>query len=83
MKTILIDEKCEAEITLAQAVSAKNVLQNCSGNSPNEFVLGFNINTPISTDKLAALEYVTTSDIEWIYTQHKKALQKLKARENM
>lgn len=48
MGKTLDDEKCEPEIALAWAVSAKNALQNHSGYSPNELVFGSNINTPIS-----------------------------------
>ena len=64
MEKTLEDEKCELEITLAWAVSAKNALQNHSGHSPNELVFGFNINTPsVLTDQLLALKAATTSDM--------------------
>ena len=43
---MLENEKCEPEIALVWAVSAKNALRNDSGHNPNGLVLGFNINTP-------------------------------------
>ena len=64
MEKTLEDEKCEPEIALAWVVSAKNGLQNHLEHSPNELVLGFNINTPsILTDYLPALEAATTSEM--------------------
>ena len=47
MEKMLEDEKCKPEITLAWGVSARNVLMNHSGHSPNELVFGSNINTMI------------------------------------
>ncbi|GAB1599998.1 hypothetical protein Ahia01_000277300 [Argonauta hians] len=64
MEKTLQDEKCELEIALAWAVSAKNALQNHSGHSPNELVFGSNINTPsVLIDQLPALDASTTSDM--------------------
>ena len=60
----LEDEKCEAEITLAGAASAKNGLQNHLEHGPNELVFGFDINTSsVLTDQLPALEAATTSEM--------------------
>ena len=60
----LKDEKCEPEIALAWAVSAKYAFQNHLGYSQNELVFGFNINTPLAlTDQLLSLEAATTSEI--------------------
>ena len=51
-------------MALAWAVSAKNVLQNCGGYSPNQLVFGRNVNMPtVLEDKLPALESNTSSDI--------------------
>ena len=64
MEKTLEDEKCEPEIALSWAVCAKNTLQNYFGHSPNELVVGFNINTPsVLTDQLPALEAATTSNM--------------------
>ena len=64
MQKTLLDVKCEPQIALAWAVSAKNALQNHSGFSPNQLVFGHSVNTPcILTDKLPALESTTLSDI--------------------
>ena len=46
MEKTLEYEKCETEIALAWAISAKNGLQNHLEHSSNELVFGFNINTP-------------------------------------
>ena len=59
-----LDEKCETEIALAWAVSAKNAFQNHSGHSPNELVFRSNINTPlVLTHQLTALEAATTNNM--------------------
>ena len=64
IEKMLEDEKYEPEITLAWAVSAKNALQNYSGQSPNELVFGSNINTPsVLTYRLPALEAATRSNM--------------------
>ena len=47
MEKTLEDEKCEPEIALARAGSAKNALQNQLGHCPNGLVFGFNINAPL------------------------------------
>ena len=58
------DTKCEPELALAWAVSAKNALQNKSGFSPNQLAFGYNINLPtVLTDLPPALESTTSSDI--------------------
>ena len=63
MKTIE-DCKCDREIALAWAVSAKNALQNQGGYSPNQMVLGCNVNLPsVVTDMPPALEPSTCSEI--------------------
>lgn len=63
MKKTVEEEKCEPEVALAWAISAKNALHNNSGYSPNEIVFGFNVNTPsVLTDQLPALDTHTTSD---------------------
>ena len=66
MQKTLLDFKCEPQIALAWAISAKNALQNHGRFSPNKLVFGhdFYINTPcILTDKLPALESTTLSGI--------------------
>ncbi|XP_057305251.1 uncharacterized protein LOC130642182 [Hydractinia symbiolongicarpus] len=72
------DTKCEPDVALAWALSAKNSLQNHGGYSPNQLVFGHNVNTPtILTDHLPALEPTTSSEIV------RKNLSALhKAREN-
>ena len=63
MKTIS-DTKCDADIALAWAVSAKNSLQNHDGFSPNQLVFGRNISLPsVLHDELPALEQYNSSDI--------------------
>ena len=60
----MLDVKCEPQIALPWAVSAKNALQNHGGFSPNQLVFGHNINTPcILTDKVPAPESTISSDI--------------------
>ena len=77
MKKTLENKKCEPEIALAWAVSAKNALQNHSGHSPNELVFGFNINTPsVLTDQLLALEAATTSDVVRVNLNASHAVRK-------
>ena len=64
MERTLEDEKCEPEIALVWAVSAKNALQNNLGHSLNESVFGFNINTlSVLTDQLLALKAVINSEM--------------------
>ena len=61
---LMLDEKCEPEITLARTDCAKNALQNHFGHSPNELVIGSNINTlSILTDQLPTLEATTTCNL--------------------
>ena len=64
MEKSLEDKKCEPEIALAWTIRVKKGLQNHLEHSPNELVLGSNINTPsILTDQLPALEAPTTSNV--------------------
>ena len=59
-----LDVKCELDMALAWAVSAKNALQNCGGYSPNQPMFSRNVNMPtVLEDKLPALESNTSSDI--------------------
>ena len=63
MKT-LQDAKCDPEMALAWAVSAKNALQNKGGYSPNQLVFGFNTNLPsLISDLPPALSSTTSSEI--------------------
>lgn len=58
----LADEKCDVEVALIWAAWAKNALQDHSGPCPNEFVFGFNVNTPsILTDQLPSLHSTTSN----------------------
>ena len=58
------DAKCEPEIALAWACSAKNALQNHDGYSPNQLVFGHNVNVPtVLTDSLPALATTTSNEI--------------------
>ena len=64
MQKTFDDVKCELNMALAWAVSAKNALQNCGGYSPNQFVFGNIVNMPtVLEGKLPALESNTSSDI--------------------
>ena len=64
MQKTLDDVKCELDMALASAVSAKNASQNRGGYSPNQLVFGRNVNMPtVLEDKLPALESNTSSDI--------------------
>ena len=59
-KKIHEDVKCEADVTLAWAVSAKNSLSIVNGFSPNQLGFSFNPNMPILlNDYPPALEYTT------------------------
>ena len=58
------DAKCEPEVALAWACSAKNALQNNNGYSPNQLVFGHNVNLPSTlTDNLPALKTTTSNEI--------------------
>ena len=58
------DIGCSLETALAWAVAAKNGLQNHGGYSPNQLVLGFNVNIPsVLNDKLPALTTTTQSEM--------------------
>ena len=61
MGKILEHEKCEPEIALAGAISAKNALQNHLEHSPNKLVFGLNIKPSVLTDQLLALKAAITS----------------------
>ena len=64
MEKTLKDAKCEPEIALAWAVSAKNALQNHFGHSLNKLVFSFNINTAsVFTDKLSVFKAATTTEM--------------------
>jgi hypothetical protein len=64
MLKTLEDTKCDPEIALAWAVSAKNALQNKGGFSPNQLVFGFNPNLPnVMSDLPPALDGTTSSDV--------------------
>ena len=77
MKT-MEDVRCGSETALAWAVSAKNSLQNESGYSPNQLVLGQNGRLPsLLNDAPPALHSTTNSDL---VRENLNALHK--AREN-
>lgn len=58
------DTKCDLDIAVAWAVSAKNSLKNVNGFSPNQLVFGKNPNYPNTFDDfLPALENKTSSQI--------------------
>ncbi len=61
---IIEEQNCSLELALAWAVNAKNSLSNVYGYSPYQLVFGKNPNIPGAlTDKLPALESVTSSQI--------------------
>ena len=61
---ILDDEKCDIQMALAWAVSARNAYDNNSGYSPNQLVFGFNPAIPnIYNSDIPGLEEVTASEI--------------------
>ena len=58
------DIKCDLQLTVSWAVSAKNLLKNVHGFSPNQLVLGKNPNfSNVCDDLLPALENKTTCEI--------------------
>ena len=62
--------------------------RNHSGRSPNELVLGFNINTPsLLTDQLPTLEVATTSDMVRVNVKvlhaEKESIMEAKSREKI
>ena len=58
------DTKCDLELCVAWAVSAKNALKNIHGYSPNQLVFGKNPNYPCAeNDELPALENRSTSQL--------------------
>lgn len=64
MKKIMVDSKCDLEIALAWAVSARNALTNYLGFAPNQLVFGNNPGLPnVYENKPPALEPVSSSDI--------------------
>lgn len=61
---IIDDTKCDVDIALAWAVSARNALTNKSGFSPNQLVFGFNPAVPdVFHSSPPALEPLTSSTI--------------------
>ena len=61
---IMLDSKCEEEIALAWAVSARNSLDNNFGFSPNQLVFSFNPCFPnLSCNNPPAFENVESSDM--------------------
>ena len=64
MQKTLDDIKCELDIVLALTLKMNNASQNCGGFSPNQLVIGWNVNMPtILEDKLQASESNTSSGI--------------------
>ena len=58
------DMKCDLQLEVSWAVSAKNSLKNVHGFSPNQLVLGKNLNfLNICDDPLSALENKIISEI--------------------
>ena len=63
MKT-MEDQNCDMETALAWATCAKNSLQSTFGFSPNQLVLGRNVNLPsVESNDLPAQEPTTHSDL--------------------
>ena len=61
---ILADKKCDPEMALAWAVSAKNSLHNNNGFSPDQLTYGKNVNYPsVFVDEPPAFESSTDVDI--------------------
>ena len=64
VRKILDEEKCDIQMALAWAVSARNAYDNNFGFSPNQLVFGFNPAIPdIYNSDIPGLEEVTTSEI--------------------
>ena len=64
VKKIMADTKCDLDIAVAWAISAKNSLKNVHGYSSNQLVFGFNPNFPnVLNSNLPALEAKTSSEI--------------------
>jgi transposase InsO family protein len=64
LEKTLVDTKCDPEIGLAWAVSAKNSLFNNNGFTPDQLTYGRNCNySSILTDEPPALESGTTVDV--------------------
>lgn len=64
VRKIMADSKCELEVALAWAVSARNVLTNFTGFSPNQLVFGHNPGLPnVFTNNPPALESASASEI--------------------
>ena len=63
MRKTLDETKCDPQMALAWACSAKTSLQNHHGYCPNQLVLGRNTNVPsVLTDEILALERLRLSD---------------------
>ena len=64
VQKIMDDLKCDLSLAVAWVVSAKNVLHNVHGFSPNKLIFGKNRNFPaVESNKSPALEGKTTSEI--------------------
>ena len=64
VRKIIDESRCDLEVALAWAVSARNTLSNYSGFSPNQLVFGHNPGLPnVYTNDLPALERTQASDI--------------------
>lgn len=64
VRKILADSKCDLEVALAWAVSARNALTNYTGFSPNQLVFGHNPGLPnVLTSDPPALEPTSASEI--------------------
>ena len=79
MKGIHEDVKCEADVALTWAVSAKNSFSNVDGFPPNQLVLNFN--PMILNDYHPALEsgtsfYIVYKNIEALHKAREKFINK-------
>ena len=64
MEKVMSDVGCSLEVALAWCISAKNLLLNSYGYSPNQLVFGYNPNFPsVMRNKPPALEGVITSKL--------------------
>ena len=64
VKKAIEDTNCCFEVTLARTISTKNTLPEVHDYSPNQLAFDRNPNFPsLVTDKLSALEGVSTSEV--------------------
>ena len=64
MEKVITDAGCSLEVALVWCISAKNLLLNSYGYSPNQLVFGYNPNFPsVMRNKPPALEGVITSKL--------------------